>query len=315
MDKRLISLVIILFIVSCTSNSGNVKLEKDIYKGTSGIVLNFFDMPKEVFENEELTYSVKIENKGPYPVANAKLLVSLEKGYAEFKDNGLHYYLKNDINMDGKTIYNLFDDFKLVNLPIKILTLDAQSETHDSVILTTLCYDYEGQLYTDICIDTDPHGLTPGNKACAQQTSISLSEGQGGPVVISKIDTKMLMDDDVIRPQFKINIVNQGKGTVTRPGAGAEVCDNNPLSRQSYNTISLSDVEISGRKMSSGQIECIPSDLILRNEEDFLTCTVTKQSGIPRTTASYLTPLQIKIKYGYTQSTSKEISINKILKY
>ncbi len=305
-------LLLLVIIAGCTSTGNNAKFEKDLYTGVKGVQMTFYDTPKTLLEEEDLSYNVKIENKGPYPVNNAIFLVSVEKGYMQF--HGGDNVFTESISLKGKTVYNLFDDFKLISIPIKVQKLDPQSEKHDSVILAMLCYDYHGSAFTDVCIDTDPYSTSPDKKVCSIKSSISLG-GQGGPVAISKIETRMFIENDMIRPQFKLYLSNQGKGNVISPGSVSKVCSKNAFGQEIYNTVRLNEVEISGRKLSSGDMECFPTEIALRENEDFITCTVKSSKGISRNTASYLTPLKIDIDYGYAESSSKEISINKILKY
>jgi hypothetical protein len=315
MNRMLTAMMLVIFVAGCTiGGDSKTDLEKDLYKGTQGVVLTFFDTPRSLFEGELLDYNIRIENKGPYKMTNARLVTSVEKGYAEFSD-GNNVHVLDSIKLEGKTVYEPYDDFIITTIPIRFKELDGQSETHDSFIFTTFCYDYQGMLFADVCIDTDPYGLIKQGKACTTNSAISLGDGQGGPVAITKIESKMMLDDDVIRPQFKIFLNNRGRGSVIQHGSVDMVCNKEPLSRETYNTLGLEEIELSGRTLSSGAIECIPNTLVLKNEEDSLTCTVKKEFGFPKSAPSFMTPLNVRISYGYTESTSKEISINKILKY
>jgi hypothetical protein len=134
-------------------------------------------------------------------------------------------------------------------------------------------------------------------------------------VTIERIEPKMLIHDNVIRPQFKIYFQNKGRGTVIQKNSVLQVCSSDSLDITTYNTLTLSEVEISGKKLSAGQIECVPRNLQLKNEQDFVTCTVIESQGIPRSMMSYMTPLKIEIDYGYTFAITKEISIKKLLNY
>lgn len=318
MKLKIIFLLTALIIISgCDFNGGNdAVLEKDIYKGTQGVYLDFFDLPDEVYEGEEISYIVRVENKGPYQVNGAKLLVNLEKEYMYFTSQGCdgNVCLKQIPVLDGKDIYNTLNDFEVINLQIKTKDLDDLSEVHESLLLTSFCYDYMGSVYTETCMDTDPYDEFVGEKLCSVKDVISLSEGQGGPVVINRVEPRIRYLDDKILPQYKVYIANIGKGEVTTWGQSSKVCDNKELD-ESYNTIELTEFEVSGIKLSEGEIECIPSVIYLRNNEDFITCTFTEANAISRSIQPYVTPLKIELKYGYVESSSKEIKINKLLKY
>ena len=98
---------------------------------------------------------------------------------------------------------------------------------------------------------------------------------------------------------------------ISRPDRIGDVCNNIALNRNTYNLVRLRNIEFSNSRYSLGNgIECIPSELVLRDEEDSITCTVTG-SGISTDAPSYMTVLRVEIEYGYTESVSKEIKIKK----
>ncbi len=311
MRTKIILLIILLFIIA-GCDSGNEQISRDLYQGTQGVMIDVFDLPREVNENENIPLVVKVENKGPYE-SSGYLVVSTEGDYMGVK--GYDNHVSVAFQLKGKTIMNDIDDFEIFNIPLYAKNLDPLSEVHDTYLTMYTCYGYKGLAYADVCVDPDPYDVGDAEKACKVQTSISLSEGQGGPVVIDRIEPKMLIEGDIIRPQFKIYIQNRGRGTVIQKNSLAQVCSKDSLDVTTYNTLSLSEVEISGRKLSAGQIECIPRVLQLKKEQDFVTCTINSGSGISRNMLAYESPLKIQIDYGYTESITKEISIKKILTY
>ncbi len=72
---------------------------------------------------------------------------------------------------------------------------------------------------TELCVDTDVYGLRPGEKACNSK-DLAFNEGQGGPVAVTNIETKMLLDsdEDKVKPQLIIHIENKGNGEVISKG-------------------------------------------------------------------------------------------------
>jgi uncharacterized repeat protein (TIGR01451 family) len=321
--KKIFLLLLFLIIAGCTPTGTNqVKLEKDLYKGTEGVTLDLFDdkLPSEVYQGETLNYIVKATNKGPYPVNNAKLVISLEKGYMSFinpmSPSNTHIKVISNIDLEGKTLFNTLDDFEVREESIKSLPLDGQSEYHDSLITTNFCYDYKGIAVADVCIDTDPYSIRPGQKVCTVKDSISLSEGQGGPVLISQIDTRMLVDNfngkDYIRPQFILHIINQGQGFVIKPGTTDKVCSENALQSDVYNSVIINNIKFSS--YTKKDFDCFPEELVLMEDQDKITC-ILKTGAIAKESASYTTPLEVEISYGYMFSQSKEIKIKKVLRY
>lgn len=316
--RKKILVLILLLIVSCTNtNKGqDLDIEKNIYKGTQGVVLDFFDdrFPDEIFENELLSLAIRIENKGAYQVKNAKLLVSVEKEFMEFKQDD-HIYektLSGNPFLEGKTYFSDFNDFHIEEITINVKELDDLSEYHDAFILTNFCYDFKGIAIADVCIDTDPHSIKVTDKVCSEISSISLSEGQGGPLIIERVETRMIVENNNIKPQFKLFFKNQGQGTVITPGKIDQICNKNSVGFDTYNTLKLTKLEFSNHNL--GSFNCLPTELILYNNQDFMTCTYTG-SDITKDLPAFLTPLKIEYEYGYSESNAKEIKIKKILNY
>lgn len=309
MKNKFLFFIIFLFIISCANNKTTIK--KDIYTGTDGAILEFFsNFPEYVYEQEDLNYIIKVINKGPYHVTNSKLLISLEKGYMSFSDGSNVNEIKN-IKLEGKTLINDINDFSVIEKIIKVKKIDKQSEYHNSQILTNFCYDYGGIAIKDVCIDTDPYNIKATKKSCVSEP-LSFSDGQGGPLVISLVETKMLTEGNYLRPQFKINFQNKGQGVVIKKDSVDLVCSNQKLSEEVYNGIYLKDISFS--YFHKNDFECYPEKLALKNDQDSIICTL-KPGLHSRDIPSYLTPLKIEIEYGYFLTYSQPIKIKKILKY
>jgi hypothetical protein len=146
-------------------------------------------------------------------------------------------------------------------------------------------------------------------------SDIDLSNGQGGPVVITKIESRMMVDENSIRPQFRIYISNAGQGNVIRYGTKDAVCSNSGLVQGAYNTVDLINIDIGYSNFHIGDFECNPLSLVLQKNEDYITCTMKAGKISKNTGVSYLTPMKVEFKYGYIESASKQIKIKKILKY
>lgn len=304
----LFSIFLLFFLLSC-QNPSNV--QRNLYTGTEGVIFNIYsNLPESVYENEDFNYIVKVINKGPYEVKNAKFLLTLEKGYIAFKD-GNHINEISNINLEGKTLSNNFDDFIVIEKTIKAKKIDSQSEYQETNILTSFCYDYGGILINDVCIDTDPHNFKSTKKPCVSG-NIEIKDGQGGPLKISLVESKMMTENNYIRPQFKINFENVGKGIVIKKGSYDKVCNKDPLTEDVYNIINLKDISFS--KFTKKDFECYPEELKLKNEKYSITCTL-KYGLLSKEQPSYTTPLRIEIEYGYFITDSKNIKIKKILKY
>jgi len=337
MNKKyfLIMLMILLvFISSCGrfgKSSPDSLSDVEIRKGFDSLSVEFLknSPPELVFENSPFPLVLRVKNVGAYDIEKDRgaLAIGFEKDYVnlnleKFESSGMfNPDPENDdrilFSLLGRTINNPIGEQEIIELNLKTKDIGAQSESRQSNILVTACYDYGTELGTDVCIDTDVNNLIPGQKACSAVDKV-FGEGQGGPVAITKIETKMLPDVDVnpniIRPHFIIHIENKGNGEVIKPKSFDSVCSSGGLSFKEFNLIQVSAF-LSGKKLNC--ISSVPDTVLtlakLRDKKAIVRCTL--EDGIDRNVDSYSTILLVELEYGYTFTTSKDFTIEKILDY
>ena len=269
-------------------------------------------IPEKVFENEQFNMVVKLTNFGAMPVSagDGIFLLTPEDDYVEIVQGNNP---ENNFDLEGKETFRNIDDFEILEYTLGVKTLDPESTVHESKIMATLCYDYITSAFVDVCIDTNAYNARPTDKVCSAEP-IAISGGQGGPVGITRIEPTMLSSDDNIRPQFKIYFRNFDKGSVVQYGSISTVCSSSSPNINVYNILELSDLRFSDYGRES--FDCVPTIngqsyvAKLEDEEDFIICTLN--SGIPKTTPSFTTPLFVELRYGYTYSDSVGISIRKL---
>jgi len=222
---------------------------------------------------------------------------------------------RKEFEIKGKSIFNPEGDNDLITLIARTKQISVQSETQSSTIFATACYPYKTILGTSICVDTDIYGIRKGEKACDIR-DLSFPKGQGAPVSITKIETRMLpeIDENLVKPHFFIHIENEGNGEVIDLVKVEDVCTNKPLNYTDFNSIQIK-VELSGRTLDCSVDDKGPGieTIRLRDKEDLVRCTL--EEGIDIGRDAYTAPLRIELEYGYTFTISKDIIIEKVLKY
>ena len=222
-----------------------------------------------------------------------------------------------ELKVGGKSIFNPKGDEEFITLNAQAKRIGAQSETQSSTILATACYPYKTILGASICVDTDIYGMKRGEKACSVR-DLKFGDGQGAPVAVTKIETRMLpQDDNNVKPHFLIHIKNKGNGQVIKLSEVEKACTEKPLDYKDFNTIlikaSLSGVPLDCRVNKNGHDEPPePATIRLKGKEDLVRCTYTNTKVIEDKDA-YVAPLNIELEYGYTFTISKDIIIEKIL--
>jgi len=217
----------------------------------------------------------------------------------------------------GKSVNNPEGTSKFVQFTAKSKPLDLLSVQHTSPVILTACYAYTTEWTEDLCIDPDVTGLNEVDKAC-EVKDISLSD-QGAPLAIIRIETKILPQNEAAAPQFIIHISNKGKGKVVNVDKVKHACSAAKLDVKDWNRVVLSEFRFSNEKYKyvygaeDNNIECTPNPLRLIDGEDFIRCTFKQDTEkIPKETPAYTTQGYMKFDYGYVQSVSKNVVIEKV---
>ena len=287
--------------------------DADIRKGTDGLDMEFLKNapPERVFEESPFPISLRLKNEGASNIEEGILIFASEKAYVNVS---LESKERQEFIIKGKSIYSPVGDEEFVTLTAGAKRISAQSETHPSTIFATACYPYNTILGTSVCIDTDIIGEVRGKKVCDIK-DLTFSEGQGAPVAVTKIETRMLPDVDVnkVKPHFIIFIENKGNGEVVNSSKLGEACSSSGLNYTDFNTLTISASLPQGDLKCSENVDPGPAAVRLREKEDIVRCT--SDDGIDIGRDAYTAPLKIELNYGYTFTISKDIIIEKVLKY
>ena len=319
MNKKLILIIGTLFLLVLTGcpddNGDNPITDKDVRKGVDGLKMELTKNvpPEKVFEESKFPIVVELKNKGASDIENGILVFGFERDYVDVvKEDDA----KREFDIKGKSIFNLNGDEDFVTIDAQTKKIGAQSERHTSTILVTACYPYKTIFGDSVCVDTDIYDMMRGEKVCSIG-NLEFKNGQGAPVAVTKVETRMLpdVDDDKVKPHFIIYVENKGNGEVIDPDIAIieKACTSEPLEYKNFNTLKIS-------AMLSGQpLNCKVSDddseatIRLRDKEDMVRCTL--EEGIDKNLGAYTAPLNIELEYGYTFTISKDIIIEKILRY
>jgi len=320
-DKSYISITVITFILIIITGCAGGSIDSrsisdiDVRKGLEGLAMDFTKNapPVSVFEDSVFPVRVNLKNKGAFDIKSGFLAIGLEKAYIDFtvSNNELKNYA-----IEGRSIFNLNGDEEFITVNAKAKDVGAQSETHPSTIFATACYPYKTILEASVCVDTDIFATGLRDKSC-EVKDLDFAGGQGAPVAITKIETRMLpdadQDPDIVIPHFIIHIENNGNGEVISLGKIREACTNKALDFTDFNRLQirafLSSDELNCNIGESSEI----TEIRLRDKKDIVRCTLDK--GIESIRDAFTSPLRIDLEYGYTFTISKDITIEKILKY
>ncbi len=299
----------------------------EIHKGRAGLDMRYLeDMPPlNVFASSEGTESlfpvaVQLTNKGATDITDGYVSFSLEKDYTAFEawninDADAFEVGTSDENLAfslmGKSQLNPVGEQNTMALTLRALELDQQSETHTTSIVMTACYAYETKAAAEVCIDPELFSSKAINKVCTPKT-VTLAGGQGSPIAVTKIETKMLPGPGgSVQPQFIIHIQNLGKGQATNKESVAKACSSQPLDINDWNLIGLADLRFSRFSARRGDFICSNLPLRLREGSGTMKCTL-KPNLLRKDEGAFTTTLFTSLEYGYTQSVSKTVQLERI---
>jgi len=302
--KKLIGLLILFFVLGGCGPS-TIQTDADFKTGHDALILSFIDdYGEEVYEGEFIPLKIKIENKGAYDIKSSITNMAIEEDYLELMD-----YSIQDFELKGKSniLPNGEQDVILYNLKAK--QLEEQSVLHTTNTYITACYVYETDFSQDVCIDSDIYNINT-EKICEPQ-DIHLGSGQGGPLGVDKIESRMLYDSEknLIFPQFIFYIRNKGNGNIIRANSIETVCSAKEINREDMNVFTMQIKIFEEGELL--ELNCIPDTLKLRDEEIKVICK--NEKGIVPDKGNYITSLHIHMDYGYSTSISKEITIQKVI--
>ncbi|MFH1642343.1 MAG: hypothetical protein ABIC04_05605 [Nanoarchaeota archaeon] len=299
--KKIVPILLISLLILTGCKVGSVSKsdrtgDYDYRTGTEGLVMSFpVEMPTKMYEGDSNVKSVvEIQNKGAYPQTGTLSASFWITGY-DTKIITIALDSGNELNtLMGKNQYNTEGDLTAIGFDTSITALPDGVSYFTQNLQFTLTYGYETLANPIVCIDTEPRGTTVRNKVCTVQ-DVSLSS-QGGPVAVKKVEQDVASDKIL----FKILVENVGGGMVI----AKDDVSKNP--DEGYDWNKINKVTITAN-LGSTALDCKPTgDIKLTNNKGYIYCSIQKST---LGTNVYTTPLNIKVDYGYSISTTKKIDI------
>ncbi|MEK6874744.1 MAG: hypothetical protein AABX52_03275 [Nanoarchaeota archaeon] len=272
-----------------------------VHTGTQGLEANFVanTPPLQLFEQTPFNLLLEVSNKGANDLENVAFSISTNPQLVLLRNPDEQRVIqlagRSRINPNGEKII----------LNIKAQTQKVSGTSGVSVpISTSFCYQYQTKASPFICVDTDPTNQRQLKKSCDAQ-EVSLGNGQGGPVSVTRVIPSLYLSDlgDRVNLRIKIFIANQGNGEIIDTSQIENYCAGHP-SKDVFNRVSI-------RAQFQDQVlQCNKEILTLKREnedENYIECELPQ--GINVRLAPFLTPVSIILEYGYTFTVSRTMTI------
>jgi len=288
MKKIILVLVLGIVLVGCQFQStgpSSTITEQEIYKGKDGLQISFIENspPNEVYNDDILPVMLNLENKGAFDIDGT---VQIDLDATNFRLNEGENI--QPIRMKGKSIGIPEGEKNTVRFMVKSY-LFPDTELMKSMIRVIANYPYKTKATINVCIDTDPFSelVVKGIQKACKIEPIELTEGQGAPIAVTKIEPRMEIKGNEVYPKFRIFIENVGQGEV--------------LSRD--NKVNIVEIEAS---LYEKELKC-DEQIINIDKMDNTLCYLEK--SIDKTQQTYKSLLNIVLNYNYKNIISKEIAI------
>jgi hypothetical protein len=342
-------LLIPLLILGCTGNS---KLYNK-YQGTDGLVFSFaqYSPPDEVYEDRPFPVNFELHNAGAENVSYGKLVVLfsadplyintskgilLEEDLSVY-DSGLRSYdPKHKAEILGRSEVYPNGERRSFGIPTDVAfaakPIMGQRESPEAEITASACYAYKTFAAASVCIDTNIYQQNLRQQSCKQQ-DVTLTGGQGAPIAVTLIEVQALpviskaqpgsMAKESVRPQFIIHIEDTGYGTGKGYLVGPDTldiknaCILKSIPRDQVNAVVLR-ANLLKTTLICGQGAPKDTAALVRLEQGkaTVTCTVPENditNPIYSSTQNFLTTVSINISYIYKTSTTKKVTIKRLL--
>ncbi|VVB81832.1 Uncharacterised protein [uncultured archaeon] len=183
--------------------------------------------------------------------------------------------------------------FKSVGLPEEFSSLD-------STLIFQACYPYKTTASVPVCIDPDISGLVK-NKPCTAKP-VALSNGQGGPVGVTKVSSVMAPEEGRVRPYFEISIQNLGRGTVFAKDAVLLACLGGP------GAFNLSEVGVRAT-VQNNELICTPGVVRLDPGKESTAICKFAEAKYGAESGTFSTVLNVELDYGYKEVVAWPVAV------
>jgi hypothetical protein len=319
-----------LFLTGCPSGDNPALKEDPNHKGTIGITVAFQGAtpPKTVYENDEFNILLGIKNEGAYTLSRKTdetgNFISDDYGIITYSFDPFYFTSSMDdenqkhVYLDGKSTYSPNGDAQTQEYGFKTKKIVGQREAPKTLIIYTFCYPYQTELVQSVCIDKDYYNMDVRKKVCTTK-DITLSGGQGAPISITKIEPRVIKQEDNTIIEFVITIQNEAGGNVITRDLQKEVkdqCIEAKPDRDEWNGVAVK-AELLGQPLSCTKVKLKDNKGQARCRSGVLNTDVNFTPLPPGavgpedigTMRNFLSTLSIRLDYLYQSSISSQIEI------
>lgn len=305
--------------------------------------------PEKVYPSTEFPVTVKLHDAGAFGLLRSEshddIFASVTLIYDPFYFEEVPKYastaqqLRDSIFIEGKSVYWPSGETRFLTLGVlRAKDIGSNRIGADSDIIASLCFPYETVLTTPVCVDNDPLGNDAGSKPC-QAEDLSFTD-QGAPVAVTSVEVeptpigtkrdqvlvrKGVTDEQgaligfdegisdelvtVLRPTFRLHLMNVGGGQVVRGRDRGEqkLCLKGPDDDLPGNSLVVTAY------LGNKELVCMPDPIVMRDDVADVVCMMDPKDDLVVTT-NYFDVLQVYVDYVYQVREKATVQIDDSLK-
>ncbi len=300
----ILGVLVMLFLLSSCSSQNN--FVDHIHSGTKGLVIDFSkSTPLKIYENSSFFARLRIRNLGAFNVPESnpgRISLVVDKAYLTY-DPSQWDYADKSVYLEGKSRLYPRGNEIFFDLPeFKVKPIPGNIQNPRTNIFVGICYPYQTFFADRVCIDFDPYHTNERGSVCEAKPK-TYSNGQGGPISITKITPISVAHSGSVKPRFLVELKNNGNGIPAFSDTFS--CDDS--SSGSWNI-----VKVEG-KISNTTLNCQPNPVKLIDNRAEIQCIAEK--NFVRTSDNYFSQIQLNISYFYMDGVSKSFKIIRTKEY
>lgn len=297
-------LLIMLCAAGCTrfTSSGQKQVPRHVFTGTEGVSAEFIrDLPpRVVYEGQDFIVGLELHNNGKIDVDPGAYTIGIEQAVLEPQED-----VANVFQLEGKNIVDQTGMKQTITLPVRAKRLGSETETYTSTITASVCYPYVTEADLVMCLDPDVTD-DPRRQVCTMQSQ-SFGAGQGAPLVISRIEPRLIGTREDPRFDFIISIRNAGRGQVLAPDTSFSACQPFGIKASELNVVKLK-TSVGTQSLKCGpRREVEPLITLTRGATD-VHCVLEHNQAM---STAYAAPMRVELSYGYADTISTRVEIRK----
>lgn len=285
----------LVVLVACAPIQG-IQRQQQI-TGTEAITLSFRDVsPTKLRTCETGVFLVDVHNKGLSDVELGSYVFILDDQMMTDPSTPKTGMFR----VQGRSQYNTFGGLSQLEVRAKSKPLAGLFSQRQTDVIVRACYPYVTRAQVNVCVDTDVRGENP-KKVC-KAGIVSMAQGQGAPVVVTRVESLAEPVGNGIIPQFAIYLHHQGTGNVIPLDSVPFACgERSPL-------VDLSPKLQVSAFFRGEYLDCDRNVTLSPNEVELI-CR-TKQV-IPKSEGTFTSLLNIEASYGYETQVSYPLTIER----